>query len=116
MKDFTMTVDSDDSRIKDTIREWTVAKHPSIEDNYFLAPELKRGYNPCIIGRSSSNTQITTSLIKNVEKRIITTRSGSRYVLVGYPAEHFLSFLRNNNIEYVDDDPLGSLINKFIRI
>lgn len=79
--------------------------------------------NPRLIGvsiiphlTSDDARHITTSPIVKVEGRMITTRSGSLYLLEGPPHQFFRNFLTRNQLPYYDKRPLDCLLGDFIRI
>ena len=83
-----------------TITNWSVG----IWGQEFTPPEYQQ---PRIQGTLENGTNIMTSAAVKAEGRIITTTSGSMYVLVGEPHFEYLTWLRVNGYDYNENDPIG---------
>lgn len=68
----------------------------------YKAPE-QRSF--CLVGKLDSGAMIKTSMIVKAEGKVITTRSGSLYVL-GEIDPNYLKFIKDNNISYNKDNPI----------
>jgi len=97
------------------ITNWCITANP------WVAPEA-RG-NPMVMGEANVSgltdgqvKPICTSAIRKVNGRIIMTKSGSIYSLVGEPNERFMEFLADKGLEYNSARPLDCMLGAFIRV
>lgn len=72
-------------------------------DNPYLAPEL----NPvCLVGfRDDEVKRIITSPIVAIDRKRITTKSGSIYILGDIDLE-YLDWMKENNLPYDPENPI----------
>jgi len=97
------------------VRDWCISA------DQWVAPEA-RG-NPSIMGKAivegvtyGEERGIFTSAIRKVNGRTITTNSGSIYILVGEPNQHFRDDLINKGFEYNSERPLDCYLGDYIKI
>jgi len=97
-----------------TLREWSVVFTHETEDVY-KPPEA---YSRSVAGKVYDNpkfqdgTEVVTSRIHKVQGRIVITRSGSVYELVGDPSNGYLEFLKDIGRPYDSDNPIQFIKRK----
>lgn len=88
------------------LKEWSVG---NTVESPFAAPELG-----CYVLQGFAyghpnfpdGVSVTTSEIKEVHGKLVTTSSGSVYFLDGWPCAGYLQFLRENKIKFNENEPL----------
>lgn len=70
-----------------------------------VCPERRREIRP---DTSTPNKPISTSYIVEAKGRVLTTRSGSVYELVGDPDPGYLAFLKDKSIAFDPENPFSS--------
>lgn len=71
-----------------------------------LTGVVLRGENERPLAEGANVRITSTSPIASVDKRTVTTNSGSKYTLIGEPSPHYLLLLQAKGLKYDPENPI----------